>query len=241
MCRSLKQENFQVKTIKEEGRERARVRENWWLLISWVQSLRSLYLLWFFCPGFPQSFQWVSPFLKASWRWASLNCDSDFVLDPPWSLYSSQTQTEAPVCFSALMIETLYYLMRIGCADHEIQFTSILGKSTLSVSDCSKRPYWFLNHSKHLYCLCQANPVIFSTKDWERQHQEDIIQDPGLSRRPHCILFKGGIAVASRILGESETHTSQPEPLCATPTNIQTQHISWLYFTLLVSIKGFSH
>ena len=83
--------------------------ENWWLLISWVQSLRSLYLLWFFCPGFPQSFQWVSPFLKASWRWASLNCDSDFVLDPPWSLYSSQTQTEAPVCFSTITSETLYF------------------------------------------------------------------------------------------------------------------------------------
>ena len=216
--------------------------ENWWLLISWVQSLRTLYLLWFFCPGFPQSFQWVSPFLEASWRWASLNCDSDLVLDPSRSLHTFQTQTEAPVYFSTLMIETLYYLMRIGYADHEIEFTSILGKSTLSVSDClAKQLYWFLNHSKHLYRLCQANPVISSIKHWERQPQEDIIQDSGLSRRPHGVLFKGGIAVATRILGESETHTSQHEPLGVTPTNIQTQHNSWFYSPLLVSIKGFSH
>ena len=42
-CRSLKEESCQAKTVKEEWRERVRVRENWWLLISWVQSLRSLY------------------------------------------------------------------------------------------------------------------------------------------------------------------------------------------------------
>ena len=81
----------------------------------------------------------------------------------------------------------------------------------------------------------------FLIKHWERQPQEDIIQDSGLSRRPHGVLFKGGIAVAARILGESETHTSQHEPLGVTPTNIQTQHNSWFYSPLLVSIKGFSH
>ena len=79
-CRSLKEESCQAKTIKEDQRERARVKENWWLLISWVQSLRSLYLLWFLCPGFPESFQWVSVFLEASWSRASLNFDSDLVL-----------------------------------------------------------------------------------------------------------------------------------------------------------------
>ena len=61
--------------------------ENWWLLISWVQSLRSLYLLWFLCPVFSESFQWVSPFLETRWRWAPLNCDSDFVLDPSQLLH----------------------------------------------------------------------------------------------------------------------------------------------------------
>ena len=123
-CRSLKEESCQAKTIKEEGmKEWGCEIENWWLLISWVQSLRSLYLLWVLCPGFPESRQWVSPFLEARWRWAPLNCDSDFVLDPSWTLYTSQTQTEAPVCFSTIMNETLYSLMRIGCADHQIQFT----------------------------------------------------------------------------------------------------------------------
>ena len=110
--------------------------EDWWLLISCVQSLRSLYLLWVLCPGFPESFQWVSPFLEARWRWAPLNCFSDFVLDPSQSLYTSQTQTETPICFSTIMSETLYSLIRIGFAAHQIQFTSILGKSALTVSEC---------------------------------------------------------------------------------------------------------
>ena len=57
-------------------------------------------------------------------------------------------------------------------------------------------------------------------------------------RYTHCVLLKGRIAVDSRILGEPETHTSHPELLPATPTNIQTQHNSWFYFPLLASIKG---
>ena len=52
--------------------------------------------------------------------------------------------------------------------------------------------------------------------------------------------LKGDIAAASRILGESETHTSQHEPLPVTPTNIQMQQNTLFYFPLLVSIKGFS-
>ena len=113
-----------------------RVRENWWLLISWVQSLKSLYLLWFLCPGFPESFQWVSHFLESSWSRAPLNFDSDLVLEPSWSLYTCQTQTDTPICFSTIMSETLYSLLRIGCADHQIQFTSILGRSAQSVREC---------------------------------------------------------------------------------------------------------
>ena len=71
---------------------------------------------------------------------------------------------------------------------------------------CLERPYWFLNHSKHLHCLCQANPVISLIQDWEIQPQEDVTQDPGVSRCPHCVLFKGGKAVASRMLGEADIH-----------------------------------
>ena len=94
---------------KWEGKDRGWERENWWLLISWVQSLRSLYLLWVLCPGFPESFQRVSPFLEVSWGWAPLNCDSDIDLDPSRSLNTSKTQTEAPVCFSTITSETLYF------------------------------------------------------------------------------------------------------------------------------------
>ena len=52
--------------------------------------------------------------------------------------------------------------------------------------------------------------------------------------------LKGDIAAASRILGESETHTSQHEPLLVTLPNIQTQHNTFYYVPLLVNIKGFS-
>ena len=107
------------------------------------------------------------------------------------------------------------------------------------VSVCSEQPYWYLNHSKHLHCLCQANPVISSIIHGEIQPQEDGTQDPVLCRCPHSVLFESCIAVASRILGESETYTSQHEPLPVTPPNTQNQH-SLFYFPLLVSIKGFS-
>ena len=115
---------------KREGKERGWERENWWLLISRVQSLRFSYLLWFLCPGFPESFQWVSLSLEASWSWAPLNFDSDLVLDP------SLPNREAPICFSTITCETLHSLLRIGCADHQIQFISILVRSALSVSEC---------------------------------------------------------------------------------------------------------
>ena len=95
---------------KKEGKEWGCEIENWWLLISWIQSHRPLHLLWVLCPGFPESFQWVSPFIEPSCRWVPLNCHSDFVLYPSQSLYTSQTQTEAPVCFSTIMSETLFIL-----------------------------------------------------------------------------------------------------------------------------------
>ena len=132
MCRSLKEESCQAKTIKEEGmKEWVCEIENWWLLISWVQSLRSLYLLWVLCPGFPESFQWVFFFLEASWSRASLNFDSDLVLDP-----SHPDTNRGNIYFNTIKSETLYSLLRIGCSDHQIQFTSILGRSTLSVIYC---------------------------------------------------------------------------------------------------------
>ena len=61
---------------------------------------------------------------------ASLNFDPDLVLDP------SLPDTEATICFSTIKSETLYSLLRIGCEDHQIQFTSILGRSAPSVSEC---------------------------------------------------------------------------------------------------------
>ena len=117
---------------KREGKGQGRKRENWWLLISWIQSQRSLYLLWFLYPGFPESFQWVSLFLEASWFRAPLNFNSDLVLDNFWSLYTSQTQRPT-ICFSTIMSETLYSLLTIGCADQQIHFTSILGRCILNV------------------------------------------------------------------------------------------------------------
>ena len=162
---------------------------------------------------------------------------------PLWANTYSYLGHSCPGCWWTVFggLHTLYSLLRIQCTDHQIQFTSIIGKSALVwVSVCLERPYWFLNHSKHLHCWCQANPVISLIKDQEMQPQGDVTQDPGLCRCPHCVLFKGGKAVASRILGESETHTSQHEPLPVTPHNIQIQYNYLFYFPLLVSIKGFS-
>ena len=112
------------------------------------------------------------------------------------------------------------------------------GVPKMWVSVCQKQPYWFLNHSKHLHCLCQANSIIPLIKDRVIQPQEDITQDPDLCRWTQSMCFKGGKAVTSIILGESETHTSHHEPLLVTSPKIQTQHNSLLYFLLLVS-RGF--
>ena len=204
-------------------------KENWWLLISWVQALRSLDLLWFLCPRTPESFQIVSPFFEASWSWASLTCVSELVPDPSQTLCTSQTQTEAPICFRTIKSETFSSLLRIGFAEHQTQFTSIAG------------PDWFLNQSKQSYCWSQANPVISSIINREIQPQEDFTKDPGLwDVILLCASSKRGKAVALRILGESETHTSQLEPFPANAFNIQTQHSSWFYFTLLLTIRCFS-
>ena len=52
-----------------------------------------------------------------------------------------------------------------------------------------------------------ARPILsFPRSKTEIQPQEDVTQDPGLSRCPHCVLFKGGKAVASRMLGEADIH-----------------------------------
>ena len=97
----------------------------------WLQSLRSLYLLWVLYPRFPESFQWVYPFLEASWNRDLLNFDSDLVLDP-----SLPDTNRSNISFSTIKSETLYSLLRIVCTKHQIQFTSILGRSAQSVSMC---------------------------------------------------------------------------------------------------------
>ena len=58
------------------------------------------------------------------------------ILIQTWfQILHSETQTEAPICFSTIKSETLYSFLRIGCADHQIQFISILGRSSLTVSE----------------------------------------------------------------------------------------------------------
>ena len=79
----------------------------------------------------PRSFQRVSVFLEASWSRAPLNFDSDLVLDP-----SHPDTSRGNICFSTIKSKTLYSLLRIACTEHQIQFTSILGRSAQSVSDC---------------------------------------------------------------------------------------------------------
>ena len=198
---------------------------------------RSLYLLWFLYPGFPESFQWVSCFLEASWTRAPLYFDSDLVLDP-----SLQTQTEATICVHTIKSETLQSLLRIGCTDHQIQFTSILGRSAQSVSECVSEAALLIPEPLQAITL----PVPGQSCHFFDQRLRNTASGrchPGpksLQIDSQCSL-KGDIAAASRILGESETHTSQHEPLLVTSPKIQTQCNSLLYFPVLVTIKGFSH
>ena len=59
-----------------------------------------------------------------------------------------------------------------------------------------------------IYTAC-ARPILsFPQSKTEIQPQKDVTQDPGLSRCPHSVPYKGGIAMASRILGEADTHQS---------------------------------
>ena len=101
------------------------------------------------------------PFLEASWSMATLNFDSDLVLEPPWSFYTSQTQTDAPICFSTITSEILYSLLRIGCAEHQIQFTSILGSSAQSVSECVLEVSLLITEplQAFIYTAC-ARPIL---------------------------------------------------------------------------------
>ena len=184
--------------------------EDWWLLISWVQSQRSLYLLWVLCPGFPESFQRVSPFLEVSWGWAPLNCDSDIDLDPSRSLNTSKTQTEAPVCFSTITSETLYFfnenrVCRPPNTVHQHpgqenpKCDLVFAKSGLTdpwttprnYTACARPILSFPQSKIEKYWLRKMSPRI--------QFSLDVLT---------CVLFKSGIAVASRIPGESETHTN---------------------------------
>ena len=59
------------------------------------------------------------------------------ILIQTWfQILHSQTQTEETICFSTIKSETLYSLLRIQCTHHQIQFTSIMGRSAQSVSKC---------------------------------------------------------------------------------------------------------
>ena len=138
-----------------EGKERGSERENWWLLISWVQSLRSFYLLWFLCTGSPVFFWKVSPFLETSWSWVPPTCGSDLVLDPPWLWCTCQTPKEAPICFSTIKSETFYSLLRIEFAEHQTQFTSIVGQECPRVSECVLGAAWLIPEPIQAFTLLE--------------------------------------------------------------------------------------
>ena len=90
-------------------------------LVSWIPRIISVIL----------PFLWSQLKVGSSQLWFRLGSRSF-----PITVHLPNTQKKAHICFITLISETLYYLMSIGCADHEILFTSILGKSTLNVSDC---------------------------------------------------------------------------------------------------------
>ena len=76
-------------------------------------------------------------FNKSPFSWKSIGSGLLSILIQTWFyILQSQTQTEAAICFNTIKSDTLYSLLRIGCTDHQTQFTSILGSSAQSVSEC---------------------------------------------------------------------------------------------------------
>ena len=66
---------------KREGKEQGWERENWWLLISWVQSQVFVFTL-ILVSWIPRIISMSLPFPWSQLEWAPLNFDSDLVLDP---------------------------------------------------------------------------------------------------------------------------------------------------------------
>ena len=58
------------------------------------------------------------------------------------------------------MSETLYSLLRIGCADHQIQFINILGRSALSVSECVLGVALLIPESLQAFYTACARPIL---------------------------------------------------------------------------------
>ena len=121
---------------KREGKDWGWKRENWWLLVSWFQSLR-----FFICSDscvldsqnhFNESPLFVNPVgVVSSQLWFRL-CFRSFLL----IVHLPDSNIGIHLFHSTIKSETLYSLLRISFADHQIQFTSILGRSALSVSEC---------------------------------------------------------------------------------------------------------
>ena len=103
----------------------------------------------------------VSPFLETSWSWAPLTCGSDLLLDPPWLLCTSQTQKEAPICFSTIKSETFYSLLRIGLAEHQTQFTSIAGQERPSVSESVLGAAWLIPELVQAFTLPEPGQSFY--------------------------------------------------------------------------------
>ena len=134
-CRSLKEESCQAKTVREEGRERARVWNRELMtsdflcpvteifvfalsLVSWIPRITSMSL----------PFPWSQVEVGSSQLWFRF-CSLSF----PIMVHLPDTNRGTCLLQHHYEWNPFYSLMRIGCADHQIQFTSILGRSTLSV------------------------------------------------------------------------------------------------------------
>ena len=233
-CRSLKEESCQAKIIKEEGRERVRVRKRELMTSDFLRPVSEISVFALILVS------WIPRIISMSlpFPWSQLELGFSQFLFRLGS--RSFIPREAPICFSTITSETLYSLLRIGYVDHQIQFISILGRSALSLSEGVLGVALLIPESlQALHCLCQANPVISSIINREVLPQEDDTQDPVICRCTLWVRFKIDRAVMARMLGESETHICHPEPLSATPPTIQTEQHSWFYFPLLVSIKWF--
>ena len=209
-CRCFKKESFQAKTIREEGWERARVWKRELMtsdflcpvteifvfalsLVSWIPRIISMSL----------PFPWSQLEVGSSQLWFRLGSRSFSII-----VQLPDRNRDTGFFHPHYKWNPLFFIENRVCRPPN----TVHQHSGQEYPKCDLVfPWSGLTGSwttPSIYTAC-ARPILsFPQSKTEIQPQEDVTQDQGLSRCLHSVPYKGGIAMASRILGEADTHQS---------------------------------